>query len=102
MDVYIHAVNASGLSAFNYIERRMSPLSHDVAGLILPHDAYGSHLNDSGKTVDEELEKRNFQKAAETLSNVWSNTVIDGHAVDCEGITTQTHDIINFSIGFSN
>ena len=70
VDVYIHRVNCSGLSAFNRIERRMSPLSHDIAGLILPHDAYGSHLDQSGKTIDKELEKRNFQKAAETLSEV--------------------------------
>lgn len=86
LDVLIHAVNAAGLSAFNAVERRMSPLSHDLAGLILPHDSYGNHLDASGKTIDEDLEKRNFLKAAETLSDVWSNTVIDGHRVDCRAV----------------
>ena len=32
LDVYIHGVNAAGLSAFNPGERRMAPLSHDLAG----------------------------------------------------------------------
>ena len=34
-DVFIYVVNAAGLSAFNPVERRMAPLSHDLAGLIL-------------------------------------------------------------------
>ena len=37
--VLLHAVNAADLSAFNATERRMSPLSHDLAGVILPHDS---------------------------------------------------------------
>jgi len=44
LDVLIHAVNAAGLSAFNAVERRMSPLSHDLAGVIFPHDSFGNHL----------------------------------------------------------
>ena len=36
LDVLLHAVNAAGLSAFNAVERRMSPLSHDLAGVLLP------------------------------------------------------------------
>ena len=38
LDVLIHGVNAAGLSAFNPVERRMAPLSHDLSGIILPHD----------------------------------------------------------------
>ena len=62
LDVLFHAVHPAGLSAFNAVKRRMSPLSHDLAGVILPHDS--------------------FFKAAEVLSDIWSNTVIDGHPVD--------------------
>ena len=54
----------------------MAPLSRDLAGIILPHDYYGSHLDSSGKTIDEELEKRNFFRAAKTLADVWCSTVI--------------------------
>ena len=85
LDALIHGVNAAGLSAFNPVERRMAPLSHDVAGVILPHDAFGTHIN-SGVTVDEELEKQNFYKAAETLAEIWYRTVIDGHDVDARAM----------------
>ena len=86
LDVLIHGVNAAGLSAFNPVERRMAPLSHDVCGIILPHNSFGDHLDRSGKTIDVELEKKNFQKAAEILSEIWSNTVIDGYEVDCKAV----------------
>ena len=58
LDVLLHGVNAAGLSVFNPVERRMAPLSHDLAGIILPHDSYGNHLDESGKTIDVELEKK--------------------------------------------
>ena len=45
LDVYIHATNAAGLSAFNPCERRMAPLSRALIGLLLQHDIFGSHLD---------------------------------------------------------
>ena len=84
LDALLHGVNAAGLSAFNPVERRMAPLSHDLAGIVLPHNHYGTHLDSEGKTTDIELEKENFFKAAEVLTEVWSKTVIDGHKVHCE------------------
>lgn len=56
----------------------MAPLSHDLAGLILPHDYFGSHLNESGGTVNLDLEKLNFRKAGQILAETWNQTVIDG------------------------
>lgn len=53
--------HAPGMSAYNYVERQMAPLSRALAGLVLPHESCGSHLDASGKTVDEELEKKKFQ-----------------------------------------
>ena len=79
-------VSTLRLSAFNPVERGMAPLSHDIAGLILPHDSFGSHMDANGKTIDEDLEKRNFCKAAGILLEVWSNAVIGGHPVDCSAI----------------
>ena len=87
LDVLLHGVNASGLSAFNPVERRMAPLSHDLAGLVLPHDSFGNHLDSSGKTIDNELEQQNFFNAVEVLSNVWSNTVIDGYKVEATAMS---------------
>lgn len=46
LDAIFIATNAPGRSAFNRVERRMAPLSRDLAGLVLPHDHFGSHLDD--------------------------------------------------------
>lgn len=78
LDALMHGVNAAGLSAFNPVERRMAPLSHDLAGVILPHDSFGSHLDNSMKTINLE--------ASEVLSEIWSKTVIDRHPVDSEAV----------------
>ena len=32
LDTLFHGVNAAGLSAFNPVERKMAPLSHDLSG----------------------------------------------------------------------
>ena len=64
LGVLLHGVNAAGLSAFNPAEKRMSPLSHDLEEIILPHDSNGNHSDESGKTID--VEKKKF-KAAENF-----------------------------------
>ena len=43
-----------------------------MTGIVLPHDTYGSHLV-NGKTVDPELELKNFKAAGEILSELWSD-----------------------------
>lgn len=86
LDALFVACNAPGLSAFNPIERKMASFSRVLGGLVLPHDHLGSHLNGAGQTVDEDLEKRNFQYAGETLADVWSGMIIDGHPVTAEYI----------------
>lgn len=86
LDALIIATNAPGRSSFNRVERRMAPLSHELAGLILPHEHYGSHLDNAGKTVDEELENANFAFAGRTLSEVWSGMIIDSYPVVSEYI----------------
>jgi hypothetical protein len=81
LDAVIYITNAPGRSAFNPVERRMAPLSHDLAGLILPHDHYGSHLDSAGRTSDEDLEHKNFKKAGELLAEIWCQTLIDKYPV---------------------
>ena len=66
------------MSTYNHVERRIASLSKELSELILLYDIYGSHLDASGKTNEEELEKMNFHKAGENLAPVWSNLVIDG------------------------
>jgi len=86
LDALVHCVNAAGLSAFNPAERRMAPLSHDLTGIILPHDHFGNHLDSNLKTVDIELEKKNFHHAAKVLSEVWNKTIINNHPVDSKAV----------------
>ena len=83
LDFIFCVCNASGLSAYHFIERRMAPLSAALAGVVLPHSSFGSHLDAQGNTVDSELEVINFEKAAEILCDIWSNITIDGHPVKC-------------------
>ncbi|CAF4855542.1 unnamed protein product, partial [Rotaria socialis] len=81
LDALFIVTNAPGRSAFNEVERRMAPLSHELSGLILPYDYYGNHLDDSGKTIDDALERRNFQRAGEAFSQIWAQLKIDNHPV---------------------
>ena len=84
--MFLHGVNAAGLSAFNPVERRMSPLSHDIAGVVRPRKNFGSHLGSQGNTIDVELEKMNFFHASQVLADIWSHTVIDGYKADCTAL----------------
>jgi len=77
LDAMFVLTHAPGQSAYNIVERRMAPLSHDLAGLILPYDHFGSHLNDSGVTTNVDLEKLNFRKAGQILAETWNQSVID-------------------------
>lgn len=84
LDALFIATNAPGRSTYNRVERRMSPLSKRLAGVILPHEHFGSHLDDKGMITDDDLEKRNFQHTGETLAEVWREMKIDNYDVSAE------------------
>lgn len=86
LDALFIACHAPHQSANNPVERRMAPLSLDLAGVILPHDYYGTHLDGAGRTIDPELERQNFAKAGNVLADIWSQRVIDNYEVDAEYI----------------
>ena len=86
LDCLIEVTEAPGLSAFNKAERRMFFLSKELGGVLLPHDTFGSHLV-NGKTVDEDLEMKNFQAAGEVLAHLWGNMMIDSHPVTAEYVS---------------
>ena len=69
-DALLISTHAPGLSAYNQVERRMAPLSKAVAGLLLPYHTFGNHLDSQGRTIEVELEMRNFRKAGEVLCEV--------------------------------
>jgi len=93
LDAIFIATNAPGRSAFNRVERRMAPLSRELAGLILPHEHYGSHLDSKGKTVDVHLEKKNFKHCWETLAEVWSALEIDKHPTVARYIDPEASEV---------
>lgn len=90
LDAIFVVTNAPGRSAYNRVERRMAPLSHQLSGLIIPYDSFGTHLDDRNRTIDEDLEKKNFGRAGEILAEVWNSIKIDGYEVHAEYISPET------------
>ena len=62
IDYLIAVCNAAGLSAFHFIERRMVLLSKELAGIVLPHNSFGTHLDENGKTIVDVKEWRTLEK----------------------------------------
>lgn len=71
----------------------MAPLSKQLSGLILPHDYYGSHLDAKGHTIDTELEIQNFQRAGNTLAEIWNNLLIDEYITVAKYIVPEESEI---------
>lgn len=101
-DARFIATNAPGRSAFNPVERRMAPLSKVLSGLILSHEHFGSHLDKSKKTIDSELEERNFFHAQEVLSERFESIKIDGHNVVSEAIAPNASEMAQDEIMFKD
>ena len=64
----------------------MAPLSKELAGIVLPDDSFGIHMDENGKTIDDIKELQNFRKAGETLSEVWSKMTIDDYEVSAKWV----------------
>ena len=89
--VYVATTHMHLECQLNYVERQMDPLSRELAG-ILPHDAYDSHQNASGKTVHEDLEERNFKK----LAMCWQIYTVKG--ADDHGVTAEYVENASWSV----
>jgi hypothetical protein len=59
----------------------MATLSQKLAGIMLPIDKYGSHLNSQGQVVDSELAIKNFRYAGKALCTLWEQGPIFGKPV---------------------
>ena len=81
LDAVFVFTHAPGSSAYNPVKRRMAPLSNDAAGIILAFDTFGNHLDASNKTIDSELEIKNFEAAGKILAEIWFESIIDNHPV---------------------
>ncbi|KAJ8677784.1 hypothetical protein QAD02_013571 [Eretmocerus hayati] len=89
VDCIFVAPNAPGRSCFNRAGRRMAALSKELSDLILDHAHYGNQLDGSKRTIDMDLERRNFQKAGETLAEIWSAIKIDDYPVVAEFVSSE-------------
>lgn len=70
----------------NEVERVMAHLSFPLAGLVLRHDTFGTHLK-NGKVVNEELFEKNIGHAAICVAeNVWDGLMIENSPVHSEYI----------------
>ena len=47
-----------------------APLSHDLAGVVLPLNSFRNHLNSQNETINEELQMKNFATAGEILAEI--------------------------------
>ena len=86
LDALFVCTNAPKRSAFNHVEGRIGSFKQRTGRAYSPHDHYGTHLDEQGRTIDAELEKSNFRYAGETLAAVWNGMVIDQHPVIAEFI----------------
>ena len=89
LDVHIAMTHAPGMSAYSYVECRMASLSKALAEVVLNHDACGTHLDESGRTIGVELEKENFRVAGKVLADTWSELELDERLVIAEYIENE-------------
>ncbi|CAG8808674.1 44283_t:CDS:2, partial [Gigaspora margarita] len=63
--------HAPGQSVYNPVECSIASLSEKLAGITLPVDNFGSHLDSQGKVLDKDLACRNFEFVGNHLCNIW-------------------------------
>jgi len=102
LDALFIVTNALGRSSYNRVERRMAPLSHELAGLILHREHYGSHLNSYSKTVDKDLEEKNFEYVGKTLASIWKSLKVYDYDVDADYIAPKEDHSDNVKILINN
>lgn len=80
-----------------------TPLSRELTGVILNHNDFGSHLDSSNRTINLELEKRNFESAGNVLADIWSKLFIDDFPVVADySIPTDTELDVEHSMILKN
>ncbi|CAG8817711.1 34248_t:CDS:2 [Gigaspora margarita] len=75
----------------------MALLSEKLAGITLPVDNFGSHLDSQRKVLDEDLACRNFEFAGNYLYDIWKRDKIHGKPVPVEYIDQIRHLFAEFS-----
>ena len=97
LDALLTSTYAQGLSTYNQIKRRMTALSKVLSGILLPHETFGTHLDLSRKTIDTNLEKRNFKTADEIWVKVWEKIVLDNFTVVADYVQNVAKDPVDLN-----
>ena len=97
LDALLISTHAPSMSAYNEVERRMVPLSKALFGILLPHETSWTHLDSSRKTIDTNLEKRNFKAAGKILAKVWEQIVLDNFPVVADYVENATKDPVDLN-----
>ena len=97
LDALLISTHAPGLSAYNQVERRMAPLSKALSGILLSHETFWTHLDSSRKTIDTNLEKRNFKAAGKILAKVWEEIVLGNFPVVADYVENATKDPVDLN-----
>ena len=69
----------------------MATLSGKLAGITLPIDHFGVHLDSQGKVVDSELATQNFRYSGEAFCEIWYRDLILGKKVDACYVDVHTN-----------
>ena len=70
LDYCLLSISPPGMSRINSVERSMGGLSGFLLGVRLDIEQEGKHIR-SGKVINEEVCKKNFDKAGKDLSNIF-------------------------------
>ena len=62
LDALYIARNAPGRRINDALQKRVIPLSKDLAKVILPYEQFGLHYDGNSDTIDEDMEKTNYEK----------------------------------------
>ena len=79
LDAVFAFTHAPDSTAYNPVQRRICSSVKGTAGIILPIDTFGSHLDAATKTIDINLEIKNFETAGKILPEIWSESIIENH-----------------------
>ena len=97
LDALLISTHAPSMSAYNEVERRMVPLSKALFGILLPHETSWTHLDSSRKTIDTNLEKRNFKAAGKILAKGWDEIVLGNFPVVADYVENSTKDPVDLN-----
>ncbi|GBN72659.1 hypothetical protein AVEN_141432-1, partial [Araneus ventricosus] len=61
-------------------------------------DHYGSHLDENGRTPDEDMEQNNFAYAGKTLAEIWSSISIDSYPVTATHVDSGEPDFLDYDM----